>query len=97
MSGGSFNYVCYKVEDEQILTVLSDMRDVEIYLRSIDKHDAADEVLSFIKEVETHQRRLAVIGKRISPLLHAAEWTCSGDTGEDAIDTAYQVLMGIEK
>ena len=96
MSGGAFNYVCYKVEDEQILTALSDVCDVENYLRGIGKHDAADEVLAFIKEVETHQRRLAVIGKRISPLLRAAEWTCSGDSGETYIDNEYKALMGLK-
>lgn len=96
MSGGSFDYVCYKVEDERILTALSDVRNVETYLRSISKHDAADEVLLFIKEVETHQRRLAVIGKRISFLLRAAEWTCSGDTSDTYIDNEYKELMGIK-
>lgn len=95
MSGGSFNYVCYKVEDDEILLALPDLRDLETYLRTINKHDAADEVLIFIREVETHQRRLAVIGTRIKSLLKATEWCASGDSGEDGIDYAYRDLMGL--
>jgi hypothetical protein len=97
MSGGSFDYVCFKVEDSDILSSLDDVRKVEDYLRKIEKHDAADEVLMFIKEVETHQRRLRVIGSRIAPVLKAAEWVCSGDSGNDAIDNAYNYLMGLNK
>lgn len=94
MSGGSFNYACFKVEDSGIFGALSDVRDIEAYLRAQGKHDAADEVLLFIKEVETHQRRLAVIGGRIAPVLKAAEWAASGDSGLDGVDDAYQALMG---
>lgn len=83
MSGGSFDYVCFKVEENQVLSALPDLRDLETYLRAIEKHAAADEVLIFIKEVETHQRRLAVIGARIKSLLKATEWCASGDSGED--------------
>lgn len=96
MSGGSFNYVCFKVEGSEILTVTDDVRAVENFLRVYGKHDAADEVLRFLNEVETHQRRLAVIGERISPLLKAAEWTASGDSSPEAIDAEYFKLMGIE-
>lgn len=94
MSGGSFNYACFKVEDSDIFSGMGDYRDIENYLRDIGKHDAADEVLVFIKEVETHQRRLAVIGKRIAPVLKATEWERSSDWGEEAIDSAYAGLMG---
>lgn len=97
MSGGSFNYACYKVDDDEIFRAMADVRDIESYLRTIGKHDAADEVLVFIKEVETHQRRLAVIGNRISPLLKATEWERSGDWGVEPIDNAYYDLMGMNK
>lgn len=95
MSGGSFNYACFKVEDSEIFQAMDDIRGIESYLRAHGKHDAADEVLRFINEVETHQRRLAVIGARISPLLEAAEWTASGDTGMDYVDAEYFKLMGM--
>lgn len=68
---------------------------MEQYLREIEKHDAADELLLYIKELETHRRRINKIGERIEPLVHAAEWTASGDTDESAIDKAYRNLMGL--
>lgn len=96
MSGGSFDYVCFKVVDSQVLSALDDVRRIEEYLRTYGKHDAADEVLKYIKEVETHQRRLEVIGERIAPLLKAVEWAASGDRGLDSVDREYFELMGMK-
>jgi hypothetical protein len=96
MSGGSFNYACFKVEDSEIFKALEDVRGIEVYLRTYGQHDAADEVLRFINEVETHQRRLAVIGERIAPLLKAVEWCASGDSGMDGVEREYFALMGMK-
>lgn len=96
MSGGSFNYACFKVGESDVFQGLGDVRDIENYLRAYGKHDAADEVLKFINEVETHQRRLAVIGERIAPLLKSVEWTASGDSGMESVDAAYFALMGMK-
>lgn len=95
MSGGSFNYACFKVEENEVFSALPDLRDLETYLRTMGKHDAADEVLLYIREVETHQRRLAILGKRIAPLLKSVEWMASGDSGPDGVDYAYRELMGL--
>jgi len=94
MSGGSFNYACFKVDESEIFQAMNDVRDIEDYLRRYGKQDAADEVLRFINEVETHQRRLAVIGARIAPLLKAVEWAASGDRDIDDVDATYFDLMG---
>lgn len=96
MSGGRFNYACFKVEDEGVFEALPDVHMIENYLRGLDKHDAADEVLRFLNEAETHQRRLVVIGERIAGLLKAAEWTASGDSDGSYIDAEYFKLMGID-
>lgn len=96
MSGGSFNYACFKVEDNQVFDAISDIRAIENYLRRIDQHDAADEVLLYLAELETHQRRLAVLGRRIAPLLQAAEWVCSSDWSLNTINDEYRKLMGLE-
>lgn len=96
MSGGSFNYACFKVEDSEIFQAMNDVRDIENYLRKYGKHDAADEILRFINEVETHQRRLAVMGERIAPLLKATEWWVSGDRSESSVDQEYFNLMGMK-
>lgn len=95
MSGGSFNYVCFKVEDNHVFDAIPDLRDLEGFLRRIDQHDAADEVLLYLAELETHQRRLMVLGKRIAPLLKATEWVSSGDRSLSAINESYRDLMGL--
>jgi hypothetical protein len=71
------------------------VRGIEEFLRRVGGHEAADEVLQFIKEVETHQRRLEVIGTRIAPLLKAAEWYASGDSGISGVNAEYFKLMGM--
>lgn len=97
MSGGRFNYVYTKADDAQeALSGLSDLRDLEAYLREIEEHNAADEVLLYLKELETHRRRIEAIGRRISGILKATEWHGSGDWSKDSITHAYNRLMGLE-
>lgn len=94
MSGGSFNYAYLTVDDSsEMFTKLDEVCSIEEWLRANGHHLAADEVLIYIKEMETHQRRLEVIGRRIAPLLRAVEWEASGD-GAD-IEAEYWALMGL--
>ena len=45
MSGGSFEYVCFKLDDEdQIFSSLKELRNMESYLRARGKQEAADEI-----------------------------------------------------
>lgn len=93
MSGGSFNYPQFKADDStDIFKGLYDYHSVEEFLRGQGKHDAADEVLKFILAVETAQRRLMVMGKRIAPLLEAADRAGSYDTSIGAVDMAFAEL-----
>lgn len=92
MSGGSFNYACFKVVDEEVFNALEDVKDIERTLRDMSRHDEADEVYLFILLVETCRRRMAAAGQRISPLLQAVEWTCSGDWSEDVIGERFREL-----
>lgn len=96
MSGGSFNYVCHDVTDaSQIFSKLYEVQRVEEWLRDNQKHDAADEVLLYLREMQTHERRVEAIGRRIENLLHAVEWTASGDTNIESVDIAWAKLMGL--
>lgn len=96
MSGGSFNYVYIDAENAaSIFSKMDEVSGMEAWLRSMDKHDAADEMLLYLREMETHRRRIEAIGKRISPLMQAVEWTASGDSSIAEVDKAYWGLMGI--
>jgi len=100
MSGGSFEYVCYKVQDtEHLLTEYcqENVRKAEEYCRACGRHDVADELLKYRLDVETHRRILLAMGDRISDLLYAVEWAASGDFSDDGIDKAWDRFLGVEK
>lgn len=97
MSGGSFEYVYQYVDDaDEVFGKLHQVQSIEEWLRTYQKHDAADEVLLYLKEMETHRRRIEIIGRRISGLLKSVEWVASADSGIEDVDQAYWKLMGIE-
>jgi hypothetical protein len=97
MSGGSFNYAYLDAESaSSIFSKLDEIRGIEDYLRGVGKHEAANEVLLYIREMETHQRRIETIGKRIAGILEATEWVASGDSDLGRIDNAYWELMGLQ-
>lgn len=93
MSGGSFDYVCFKVEGHEVLSTIDQLTDMESYLRGIGKDNAADEVYAFRLHVETCLRQLSIYGSRITHLLYAAEWCASGDHGPEGIDTALAEMI----
>ncbi len=98
MSGGSFNYVAFKVQDDNPFEATHDLKAMEQWLREKGKHDAADEILKLILMIETAERRISVMVKRIYPILHGAEWWGSSDWGEDQFDeTVVEVLHGEEE
>jgi hypothetical protein len=90
MSGGSFDYVCFKLTDGRVVQALPMLREMEIYLRAMRKHEAADELLLGIMRIETASRRLDVVGKHLYALAYAAEWWNSGDWDEDQFDKEFQ-------
>lgn len=95
MSGGSFNYVCFKLDNEsEIFKALPDLHDMESYLRNTGKQEAADEILSAILKLETAQRRALMIGKHIKDLAYAVEWWVSGDWDDTGIQTALDKMSG---
>jgi hypothetical protein len=97
MSGGSFQYVYLDVGDAAaIFAKLKQVKLIEEWLRAYEKHDAADEVLLYLKEMETHCRRIETIGRRLAPLLQAVEWTQSSDSNISSVDAAWLELQGLQ-
>jgi hypothetical protein len=96
MSGGSFNYALYKADSTEIFQGLEDYKAIEQFLRDNGKQEAANEVQKFILTLETAFNRLMVHGEYVKPLLRAAEWWASGDSGADGVDYAMGMLTGEE-
>ncbi len=91
MSGGSFEYVCFKLEDEtEIFNALPQLEEMVTYLHTYGKHEAADEIHRAKLQLETLQHRALVVGKYIQDLAYACEWWASGDWGEDDFDAKWK-------
>jgi hypothetical protein len=92
MSGGSFNYFCFKDNGEQ-LKYIEELRGMEQYCREIGNRLAADECFRYLLFLESIQHRLDVYQSRMYGLLHAIEWVASGDSKKEAIERAYNELI----
>lgn len=93
MSGGSFNYVCYKLSDDlRIFSALDDLRDMEDYLRALGKIDAADELGKAVKQLENLQQQVLRVGMNIYDLTRAVEWWVSADGDEEDIQEALEEM-----
>ena len=97
MSGGSFNYVCYSIDSADIFEKICDLKNMEDFLREHQKHDAADEVMKFRLDIETHLRIVKAQGSRLQNILHAAEWWSSNDCGEDTFDKEWNNFLEIKQ
>jgi hypothetical protein len=96
MSGGSFNYLCFKTDSGEIfdLVNIEQLGKMEAYLRGLGYALAADEVYKFKLEIETARRHIEIMGERLHPLLYATEWCASGDSGQAGIEKAMDKLLG---
>lgn len=84
MSGGSYNYLCYKdsFDIHERRNELNDMRD---RLTELGYLDAAKETESVILILDAFEVRLRSRIERLSGVWRAVEWCDSGDTNEKAI------------
>lgn len=82
MSGGSFNYLCYKVNDGDLPE--STIEEMAKWLRLKGKISAADKT----ERVLFHLKQARCVAEELESVWHAAEWWCSGDYGEDQLDEA---------
>jgi hypothetical protein len=93
MSGGSFDYVCFAVDSGEIFSRIGDLYRIEEYLRENEKHDAADEVLIYIKDLQTIERRFLALGRRMYDILQATEWWASCDWNEEGFDRTWKEFV----
>ena len=97
MSGGSFDYFCFKDEAGEMIQCVGRVEDLANFLRENGKHDAADEVEKFVLDIKMFKRMMELRHKRLEPIFHAAEWWSSGDMGETEFDEVWQKFLGGKK
>lgn len=95
MSGGSFNYLCYKqiheLFDEENLVELENMA---TSLIELGHKDAAQELLNMKYTIEQSLVRVETMKGRLHEVMHAVEWYVSGDRSKEAVAEAVKAYRG---
>ena len=85
MSGGSFDYLCYK-ESEDLLQSDHQLQSMADELARLGyAEDAARETQDLLLTIRTMRNRVQTSIDRLSDVWRAIEWWRSGDWGEDQI------------
>jgi len=94
MSGGSYNYICFKTDIEELVPHLSDLENMADRLESLDAEDAAKETLELKAIIRQSQIRVEVLAQRMSALWRAVEWMDSGDSGMKEVEAQLKRYRG---
>lgn len=86
MSGGSYNYLCYKeaYDIHERTEELNQMRDRLVELGYLDAAGETESVLLMLKSFEV---RLQARIDRLNKVWRAVEWMDSGDSGIDYVES----------
>ncbi len=94
MSGGSYNYLCFKEIDE-LINMQSDLQDMSDRLAGLGyATDAARETQELIQIIRQSINRMEPIKKRLYGIWHAVEWWDSCDSGEDDLKSELKRYRG---
>lgn len=85
MSGGSYNYLCYK-QAEDINERRSELASMRDRLTELGHLDAAKETESILLLLDSFHVRLKARIDRLSPVWRSVEWFDSGDSVLDEIN-----------
>lgn len=89
MSGGSYNYLCFK-DGEELFEYgrLHDLENMASRLIELGYEDAAKEVLHMKYTIQQSLVRVQVMKDRLEDVMKAVEWNDSGDSGIDRVEEA---------
>lgn len=88
MSGGSYNYLCYK-DAQDIVDYQTDLADMQARLSGLDYAQvAAKDTQAVLDEIRVLFDSIEVKIKALQPIWRAVEWWDSNDSGEDAVKAA---------
>ena len=84
MSGGSYNYLCYK-ESYDIHERIDELNQMRDRLIELGFTDAAGETESVLLMLRSFEVRLQTRINRLKDIWRAVEWMDSGDSGLDSV------------
>lgn len=85
MSGGSYNYLCYKEgEDMFSYQCRSDLEDMANDLAALPyAADVANDTKALLLEINTALDKISALKERLDPIFRAQEWLVSSDGSEE--------------
>ena len=84
MSGGSFNYLCYK-DTEDLFNRISDLEDMRESLIKYGYEDIAKDTQRLIEYIKSAECVIGTLKDMLKPVFHAVEWYESADYGKDTM------------
>ena len=82
MSGGYFDYLCYK-ETEDLFNRTGDLEKMREKLIAYGYEDIAKDTQRLIEYIKSADCVIGTLKDMLSPVFHAVEWKESGDWGKD--------------
>ena len=89
MSGGSYNYLCYKDSDD-IWGAIKDLKSMRERLTELGFLDAATETESVMLMLDSFTVRLEARIDRLNEVWRSVEWMDSGDSGIESVEKAIE-------
>jgi len=88
MSGGSYDYLCYK-DSQDIRSLMRQLADMAERLSGLEyARDAAQETTALLLTLRQQDVLVSTYIDRLSGVWHAVEWWDSQDSGEEAVKEA---------
>ena len=84
MSGGSFNYLCYK-DTEDLFNHISDLEDMRESLIKYGYEDIAKDTQRLIEYIKSAKCVIGTLKDMLEPVFHAVEWYESADYSKDTM------------
>lgn len=90
MSGGSYDYLCYKVDGDEFIANAPGFSNLEAMADRLAGLDWAEGVTDEVRSIIRRAKRLDVELGRLSNVFQAIEWWDSHDWGEDQARTVVE-------
>lgn len=84
MSGGSFNYLCYK-EIPDLFYSEDELEDMRKALIKYGYEDIAKDTQRLVEYIKSAKCTIGVLKDMLEPVFHAVEWYESGDYGKETM------------
>lgn len=93
LSGGSYNYLCYR-SVEELITRSDELNDMRDALIKSGYTDIAKDTQRLIEYIESAKVRIEVLFEQLEPVFHAVEWHESSDYCKDTMIKVLEKYRG---